>query len=119
MNGYNVFHLKVWRWVMSAFIMCFKHVGWLERVLHLSVTVFTKASVGIEVAGLMVFALNASAVHWAWAGHLVSGVTPAAQAGLKAILELLAHEVEDDGVDARVHSGQVDAKIIHDQQEVE
>lgn len=38
---------------------------------------------------------------------------------LKAILELLADKVEDDGVDAGVYSGQVDAKIIHDQQEAE
>lgn len=38
---------------------------------------------------------------------------------LKAILELLADKVEDDGVDAGVHSGQVDAKIIHDQEEAE
>jgi len=38
---------------------------------------------------------------------------------LKTIIELFADKVEDDGVDAGVHSGQVDAKIIHDQQEAE
>lgn len=47
-----------------------------------SVAVFAEASVGIEVAGLLVLALNAGAVHGARAGHLVLGITPAAQAGL-------------------------------------
>lgn len=50
--------------------------------VHYSVAVLAEASVGIEVAGLLVFALNAGTVHGARAGHLVLGVTPAAQAGL-------------------------------------
>lgn len=50
--------------------------------VHYSVAVLAEASVGIEVAGLLVFALNAGAVHGARARHLVLGVTPAAQAGL-------------------------------------
>lgn len=36
---------------------------------------------------------------------------------LKAILELLADKVEDDGVYARVDTGQVDGKIVHGQKE--
>lgn len=49
------------------------------------VAVFPQAAVGVRVVGLGALALDAGAVHGSDAAQLVVGVTPAAQARLKAI----------------------------------
>lgn len=48
----------------------------------------------------------------------VSGL-PKGATHVEAVFELLADEVQDDGVYAGVHRGQIHAKMIHDQQEAE
>lgn len=69
------------------------------------VAVFPQAAVGVEVVGLGALALDAGSVHVSRAGDLVLRVTPAAQAGLEAVLELFADKVEDNGVYAGVYGG--------------
>lgn len=67
------------------------------------------------VVGLRALALDAGSVHLADAAHLVVRIAPAAQAGLETVLELFAHKVQNDGVDAGVDCGKVDADVIKNQ----
>lgn len=69
------------------------------------VAVLPEAAVGVEVVGLGALALDAGSVHVPRAGDLVLRVTPAAQAGLEAVLELFADKVEDNWIYAGVYSG--------------
>lgn len=67
------------------------------------------------VVGLGALALDAGSVHLPDAAHLVVGVAPAAKAGLETVLELFAHKVQYDGIDAGVDRRKVDANVIKDQ----
>lgn len=84
-----------------------------------SVAIFPDAAVGVDVVGLGALALDAGAIHLPDAAHLVVRVAPAAQARFETVFELLAHKVEDDGVDAGVDCCKVDAEVIQDQQEIQ
>lgn len=84
-----------------------------------SVTVFSHAAVSEDVVGLRAFTLDTGTIHGSDAAQLVVRVAPTAQTRLETVFELLADEIEDNGVDAGVNCSQVDAKVIQDQKETE